>query len=66
MNITINGQEQTTRQGASILDVLMQLGITPDTVVVELNRSIIPGEAYAQTTLADGDHLEVLRFVGGG
>jgi thiamine biosynthesis protein ThiS len=33
---------------------------------VELNRNIVPREQWAQTTLLDGDRLEIVHFVGGG
>ena len=35
-------------------------------VAVELNESIVPKDQYTTTTLFEGDHLEVVRFVGGG
>lgn len=66
MTITLNGQSTPCADGSSILSLLTEHGLAPETVVVELNRTIIPGENYASTTLADGDHVEVLRFVGGG
>jgi sulfur carrier protein len=37
-----------------------------DRVAVELNRDIVPRDRWAETTLNDGDRLEVVHFVGGG
>ena len=37
-----------------------------DRVAVELNRGIVPREQWAETSLGDGDHLEIVQFVGGG
>ncbi len=37
-----------------------------DRVAVELNRGIVPREQWADTSLGEGDHLEIVQFVGGG
>ena len=65
MKITINGQEQSF--AAITLAVLVeQLGMKQDRVAVELNRHIVPRAEWAATHLAEGDHLEIVHFVGGG
>ena len=66
MTVVLNGKEYETDQEATIADLLAQRGINPATVVVERNGEIVPGSDFASTALNDGDHLEVLRFVGGG
>ncbi|QJB54917.1 sulfur carrier protein ThiS [Pseudodesulfovibrio sp. zrk46] len=66
MVITVNGKETEVAEGLSVLGLLESKGIAPDTVVVELNRDIVTGENFGTTMINDGDHLEVLRFVGGG
>ena len=37
-----------------------------DRVAVELNREIVPRSQWDETQLRDGDHLEIVHFVGGG
>jgi sulfur carrier protein len=37
-----------------------------DRVAVELNREIVPRAHWERTQLQDGDHLEIVHFVGGG
>lgn len=37
-----------------------------DRVAIELNRNIVPRDRWAETTLNDGDKLEMVHFVGGG
>ena len=65
MKIIINGQEQTS--AATTLALLIeQLGMKQDRVAVELNRDIVPRAKWAETNLAEGDHLEIVHFVGGG
>jgi thiazole synthase len=42
------------------------MGLDPAKVAVERNREVIPRSQYNQTTLADGDKLEIVQFIGGG
>ena len=37
-----------------------------DRVAVELNREIVPRARWIDTSLKDGDRLEIVHFVGGG
>lgn len=46
--------------------LLAELELDPSQVAVERNRDIVPRAQYAQTTLSDGDQLEIVTFVGGG
>ena len=65
MNITVNG-EAATLDPLSVRDYLLQLGIDPRRVAVELNRDILPKAEYPGTVLKEGDNLEIVHFVGGG
>jgi len=66
MNIIINGQKLEFKKEMSIKMFLDTKNISPESVVVELNQSIIPSENYHTTWLTSNDKLEILRFVGGG
>ncbi len=66
MVITLNGKETEVADDLSVQALLDAQRLKADSVVVELNKEIIPGDAFGETRLNDGDHLEVLRFVGGG
>ncbi|ACS80701.1 sulfur carrier protein ThiS [Maridesulfovibrio salexigens] len=66
MIVKLNGKEAELAENITILKLLESKNLTPDTVVVELNMEIIPAENYGSTQINDGDHLEILRFVGGG
>ena len=44
----------------------MSLGIQGGKVAVERNREIVPRSTYGAIKLTDGDHIEIVRFVGGG
>lgn len=66
MQIIVNAKTVECPQGANLLDMLTQLGINPRAVAVELNGHLVSSEVFAQTGLAEGDVLELVRFVGGG
>lgn len=66
MIVVVNEKEMEIAPEQTVFDLLTTMGVSPDTVVVERNGGIVPSAAFAQTGLRDGDHLEVLRFVGGG
>jgi len=52
---------------ALTLDSLLeQLSLKQDRVAVELNRELVPREQWSVTSLAEGDRLEIVHFVGGG
>jgi len=62
----INGEAQTLAEGVTIADLVNRLGLNQRRIAVELNREIIAREEYASLVLADGDHVEIVHFVGGG
>ena len=66
MVVILNGKEIEVTADLTVLGLLEARGIGTGSVVVEVNREIVPEAAFGDTKLNDGDHLEVLRFVGGG
>jgi len=66
MKLQINGESRDFSAPLSLAVLLDQLGMKADRVAVELNRSIVRREEWAQTSLGDGDQLEIVQFVGGG
>ncbi|MGI6010737.1 MAG: sulfur carrier protein ThiS [Ruminococcus sp.] len=64
--IYINGQEMEYRPGISLSQLLEELGYDTKRIAVEKNQEIVPRAAYENTAVEEGDHLEVVRFVGGG
>ena len=66
MEIVVNGEPRRLAERSSLLDLLETLGLDPRTVVVELNREIVRRPRLGQTTLAPGDAVELVHFVGGG
>ena len=65
MHLIINGESREVPDG-TVRDLLLGLSIDPAKVAVELNRDILPKAEYGNTTLHDGDVIEIVQFVGGG
>lgn len=63
--LRVNGEEREFA-GGTVAALLGELGVDPAAVAVELNGRILPRERFAETGLADGDTLEIVRFVSGG
>lgn len=67
MHLIINGEKREFAGDRLTLAWLVeQLGMKSDRVAVELNRDIVSRERWPETSLHDGDRLEVVHFVGGG
>lgn len=66
MNITLNGEARSVDAGTSLQQLLDALEVNCDALVVQRNDDIVARAQFADTPLADGDTLELVRFVGGG
>lgn len=66
MDITLNGDTRSVPDGLSVAGLLQHLGIEPRKVAVERNLEIVPKSAFLTTTVAHGDRLEIVHFIGGG
>ena len=64
--VTVNGESRRVPGPATLLQLLDHLGLDPRTVVVELNREIVRRPRLGETTLSEGDAVELVHFVGGG
>lgn len=66
IRIVVNGESRTAPNGETVLGLLGSLNLDPARVAVELDRRILKQPRWADTVLADGAHLEIVQFVGGG
>ena len=66
MQLTINGKERTFADSLTLVELIEQLGMKGDRVAVELNNDIVSRAQWPETSLQDGDRLEIVHFVGGG
>jgi len=67
-NITleINGETLEIPAVAGARELLQFLGIAEERVALEINRKIIRRADWDSTPVSDGDHVEIVQFVGGG
>lgn len=64
--VTANGDEVDVIDGASVEDLLRQLGLAGRTILVERNGDPVHRRLLASTRLEQGDRLELVRAVAGG
>jgi thiamine biosynthesis protein ThiS len=66
IQIVVNGENRAFVPGQTIRQLLLDLGIDPARVAVELDRRIVKPQQWDATALIDGARLEIVQFVGGG
>ncbi len=66
IHITANGKPYTLNPNTDLPAFLGTLELAPERVVVERNHHALTPAETLQTTLADGDNLEIVRIVAGG
>jgi len=65
MEIFVNGIKESTKP-CSLDQFITRKGLNSEALVVELNQQIIKQKHWPATEIREGDHLELLSFVGGG
>ncbi len=67
MQIWINGKlNDFAPVSMTMADLVNTLNLTGKRIAIEQNGEIVPRGLYAETTLEDGDRLEIVGAVGGG
>ncbi len=66
ITVTVNGEERRFAGSLNVASLLADLGLDRHKVAVEHNREIVARSAYDDTTIGDGDRLEIVHFIGGG
>lgn len=66
MRLIINGEEQDVGEARTVAQLIEQMGLGGAAVAVEVNREVIPRKQHADTTLNEGDVIEMVTLVGGG
>ena len=66
--VQINGEqiEASKAVGKTLLAYATEAGYDPVGIVIEKNMEIIHREDFDKVSIADGDVIEILHFVGGG
>lgn len=66
MQISVNGEEMEVSPGFTIGNLLNLLDLTPERLAVEKNGMVISRKLLTETTLEEGDKLEIVKAIGGG
>lgn len=66
ISITVNGEERAAKPGATVTDLLRELGLDAGRVAIERNLEILPRPMWIETRIVAGDRYEIVQFVGGG
>ncbi len=66
LRITVNGEPRTTPSGTTVSALVAALGMDAARVAVERNQDVVPRLTWTEAQLVDGDHVEIVAFVGGG
>lgn len=66
MQIKVNGENREFEAPLNVLALAELLQLNPKQVAVERNCEIVPRSRYAEVSLADGDRIEIVQFIGGG
>lgn len=67
MRLTVNGTPRTfVRPVRTVADLVRELALDGKRIAVEKNSVIVPKSRYTETSVAEGDALEIVGAVGGG
>jgi len=64
--IELNGDERDVPASITLSELIKHLALAPERLALELNRKVVRRNDWQQTTLAEGDRVEIVHFVGGG
>ena len=66
LTITVNGESRTIQLGATVIDLLQEIGLSSGRVAIERNLDILPRSLWRETQVQSNDSFEIVHFVGGG
>ena len=66
MKVSVNGETQELADGATVADLLAELGLPAAGIAVAVNGEVVTRAWHARTVLADAARVEVLTAVQGG
>ena len=65
MQLLVNGEPREFR-ASTVAAMIGELGLDTRKVAVERNLVIVPKSRFAETSLHEGDRIEIVHFIGGG
>jgi len=66
LEIRVNGEPREFPVDLTVEGLVRALDLQPARVAIELNQSVVRRNQWTETTLREGDRVEIVHFVGGG
>ena len=66
MHITLNGEERELLDGMSVAELVTTISARTSGLAVAVNSEVVPRSGWSDTSVADGDRVEVVTVVQGG
>ena len=67
MQVQINGETRELNHNQIVLaELVRELALVPQRIAVEVNKQIVRRADWEETTINEGDRIEIVHFVGGG
>lgn len=66
MKVEVNGDLRELPDETTVAELLRELELDRDGIAVAVDGQVVPRTRHADTPLADGARVEVIRAVGGG
>ena len=66
MDIVLNGEFRSLATALTVLELLQAEGLGERRLAVEVNGEIVPRSPHGESTLRDGDRVEIVHALGGG
>jgi thiamine biosynthesis protein ThiS len=64
--VQVNGESREVRDRSTLDDLVCELALPAARIAIELNHQVVRRNKWPETTLSEGDQLEIVHFVGGG
>jgi len=66
IQIVLNGESRLVPEGLNVMELLINVGVDPERVAVELNRTIVRQPDWTKRRVEAAAAVEIVQFVGGG
>ena len=66
MKIVVNGEERTMSPPRSLKELIESYGLQAEKIAGEVNGRVIARSDFENTSIEEGDRVELIKFLGGG
>jgi len=66
LRIEVNGESLDVTAPITLTELVTHLALAPERLAIELNQRVVRRAHWQETTLSEGDRVEIVHFVGGG